>query len=62
MDEVVKNYIGQTWTDDLKKLISKLALKFMVDNSCPDETTFAVVLERRTGIGGDMFRGMKIIS
>jgi hypothetical protein len=61
---IVQTYLGQAWTDDLKKLISKLALKFMVDNDLDDDTAFAVVLERgaTTGISGatDIFRGIKL--
>ena len=63
--ELVKSYLGQTWTDDLKKTVSKLALKFMTDNDLDDDTAFAVVLEKgtTTGISGtkDTFRGIKLV-
>lgn len=62
---MVKNYIGQTWTEDLKKTVSKLALKFMTDNKLDDDIAFAVVLEKGTTIGisgtTDTFRGIKLV-
>lgn len=64
--EMAKNYLGLTWTDDLKRTISKLALKFMTDNDLPDDINFAVVLEKGVphGISGaiDIFRGIKLVT
>ena len=33
----------------------------MVEYTLPDDTAFAVVLERATGIGDDIFRGIKLV-
>jgi len=63
--EVVKNYLGQVWTPDLKNTIRKLALKFMNDNNLADDTAFTVVLEKDAlnSINGtkDIFRGIKLV-
>jgi len=66
LTEKVKNLLGQVWTDELKKKITKLAIQFLADNALDNTVEFAVVLERGavSGINGytDIFRGIKLIS
>lgn len=65
--EKVKNFLGQLWTDSLKKSITQIAFQFVNDNDLDDTVAFAVVLEKNktntstNGVVFDIFRGIKIV-
>lgn len=59
LSSLSKKWVGQTWDEQLKKLVTKLAQKFLTDYSTPPGISFAVVLEK--SIADVIFKGIKIV-
>lgn len=59
LSSLSEKWVGQTWDEQLKKLVTKLAQKFLADYSTPPGISFAVVLEKNNF--DVIFKGIKIV-
>jgi hypothetical protein len=59
LSSLSKKWVGQSWNEQLKKLVTKLAQKFLMDHTTPPGISFAVVLEKNSI--DVIFKGIKIV-